>query len=182
MFNRRILPVFAVATSLLVAGCQNPDGSTDWGSTLALGAGAGSPSSLYLFTSVFHSRLLSCHCTTSLALCSLTHSVAPPHVRPLHLLPRRSRLRRLCRAELPDPQRGQADDVGHRARETAGGRAQEDGRCCTHSVSAPTLALVRYASPLISRTLLPPMTDSRCAVLHSIDSTLAAVTSPPFAL
>jgi hypothetical protein len=41
MFNRRILPVFAVATSLLVAGCQNPDGSTDWGSTLALGAGAG---------------------------------------------------------------------------------------------------------------------------------------------
>lgn len=38
---RRILPSLALATSLLVAGCQNPDGSTDWGSTLALGAGAG---------------------------------------------------------------------------------------------------------------------------------------------
>jgi drug/metabolite transporter (DMT)-like permease len=41
MFNRRILPVLAVAGSLLVAGCQNPDGSTNWGNTLALGAGAG---------------------------------------------------------------------------------------------------------------------------------------------
>ncbi len=41
MFNRRILPAFALAGSLLVAGCQNPDGSTDWGSSLALGAGAG---------------------------------------------------------------------------------------------------------------------------------------------
>lgn len=41
MFARRILPAFALAGSLLVAGCQNPDGSTDWGSTLALGAGAG---------------------------------------------------------------------------------------------------------------------------------------------
>lgn len=41
MFARRILPVLALAGSLVVAGCQNPDGSTDWGSTLALGAGAG---------------------------------------------------------------------------------------------------------------------------------------------
>jgi hypothetical protein len=41
MFNRRIFPALAVAGSLLVAGCQNPDGSTDWGSSLALGAGAG---------------------------------------------------------------------------------------------------------------------------------------------
>ncbi|MBO1074427.1 hypothetical protein [Roseomonas marmotae] len=41
MFSRRILSVFALAGSLAVAGCQNPDGSTDWGSTLALGAGAG---------------------------------------------------------------------------------------------------------------------------------------------
>ncbi|MBC9175414.1 hypothetical protein [Pseudoroseomonas ludipueritiae] len=41
MFTRRVLPAFALAGSLLVAGCQNPDGSTDWGSTLALGAGAG---------------------------------------------------------------------------------------------------------------------------------------------
>lgn len=41
MLNRRILPALAVAGSLLVAGCQNPDGSTNWGNTLALGAGAG---------------------------------------------------------------------------------------------------------------------------------------------
>lgn len=41
MLTRRVLPAFALAGSLLVAGCQNPDGSTDWGSTLALGAGAG---------------------------------------------------------------------------------------------------------------------------------------------
>ena len=41
MFTRRVLPAFALAGTLLVAGCQNPDGSTDWGSTLALGAGAG---------------------------------------------------------------------------------------------------------------------------------------------
>ncbi|MDJ0389869.1 hypothetical protein QMO56_17315 [Roseomonas sp. E05] len=38
---RRTLPALALAGSLLVAGCQNPDGTTDWGSTLALGAGAG---------------------------------------------------------------------------------------------------------------------------------------------
>jgi hypothetical protein len=41
MFIRRVLPAFALAGSLLVAGCQKPDGSTDWGNTLALGAGAG---------------------------------------------------------------------------------------------------------------------------------------------
>jgi drug/metabolite transporter (DMT)-like permease len=41
MFTRRVLPAFALAASLLVAGCQNPDGSTNWGNTLALGAGAG---------------------------------------------------------------------------------------------------------------------------------------------
>jgi drug/metabolite transporter (DMT)-like permease len=41
MFTRRLLPAFALAGSLLVAGCQNPDGSTNWGNTLALGAGAG---------------------------------------------------------------------------------------------------------------------------------------------
>jgi hypothetical protein len=48
MFNRRILPAFALAGSLLVAGCQNPDGSTDWGSTLALGAGAGLATALVI--------------------------------------------------------------------------------------------------------------------------------------
>lgn len=38
---RRILAPLALAGTLVLAGCQNPDGSTDWGSTLALGAGAG---------------------------------------------------------------------------------------------------------------------------------------------
>ncbi|MBI0435099.1 hypothetical protein [Roseomonas sp. KE0001] len=38
---RRMLPVLALAAGLILGGCQNPDGSTDWGSTLALGAGAG---------------------------------------------------------------------------------------------------------------------------------------------
>ena len=37
----RILPALALGAALATAGCQNPDGSTDWGSTLALGAGAG---------------------------------------------------------------------------------------------------------------------------------------------
>ncbi|HWX48647.1 MAG TPA: hypothetical protein VNZ61_11380 [Roseomonas sp.] len=45
---RRILPVLALAGGLLVAGCQNPDGTTDWGSTLALGAGAGLASGLII--------------------------------------------------------------------------------------------------------------------------------------
>ena len=33
--------VLALVTCLGTAACQNPDGSTDWGGTLALGAGAG---------------------------------------------------------------------------------------------------------------------------------------------
>jgi hypothetical protein len=30
-----------LSTSLLLAGCQNPDGSTNWGNTALLGAGVG---------------------------------------------------------------------------------------------------------------------------------------------
>ena len=37
----RFFPALALGAALATAGCQNPDGSTDWGSTLALGAGAG---------------------------------------------------------------------------------------------------------------------------------------------
>ena len=37
----RPLPVLALVACLGTAACQNPDGSTDWGGTLALGAGAG---------------------------------------------------------------------------------------------------------------------------------------------
>ncbi|MBE9606809.1 hypothetical protein IAI18_18240 [Acetobacteraceae bacterium H6797] len=40
-FTKRFLPVLALSGALLTAACQNPDGSTDWGSTLALGAGVG---------------------------------------------------------------------------------------------------------------------------------------------
>ena len=36
----RALPALALSASLLVAGCQHPDGTTDWGSTAALGIGA----------------------------------------------------------------------------------------------------------------------------------------------
>ena len=35
----RFLPALALGAALATAGCQNPDGSTDWGSTIALGAG-----------------------------------------------------------------------------------------------------------------------------------------------
>jgi len=38
---RRILTAATLAAALATAACQNPDGSTDWGSTLLLGAGAG---------------------------------------------------------------------------------------------------------------------------------------------
>ncbi|MFT8244521.1 hypothetical protein [Roseomonas sp. BN140053] len=37
----RFLPALALAACLGTAACQHPDGSTDWGSTLALGAGVG---------------------------------------------------------------------------------------------------------------------------------------------
>ncbi|MBP0443998.1 hypothetical protein J8J14_04340 [Roseomonas sp. SSH11] len=37
----RLLPALALGAALATAGCQHPDGSTDWGSTLALGAGLG---------------------------------------------------------------------------------------------------------------------------------------------
>lgn len=38
---RRILAVTVLCASVSLAGCVNKDGSTDWGSTLALGAGVG---------------------------------------------------------------------------------------------------------------------------------------------
>jgi len=37
----RLLPTLALVGTLATAGCQHPDGRTDWGSTLALGAGLG---------------------------------------------------------------------------------------------------------------------------------------------
>ncbi|MDQ1078845.1 hypothetical protein [Pseudoroseomonas cervicalis] len=37
---RPILPTLFLGSALVLAGCQHPDGSTDWGSTVALGAGA----------------------------------------------------------------------------------------------------------------------------------------------
>lgn len=38
---RRILTPLALSAMLALAACQNPDGSTNWGQTLALGAGVG---------------------------------------------------------------------------------------------------------------------------------------------
>lgn len=43
---RRLIAAAALSTSLLLAACQNPDGSTDWGSTLLLGAGVGTAAAL----------------------------------------------------------------------------------------------------------------------------------------
>ena len=36
----RLLPALALSASLALGACQNPDGTTDWGSTAALGIGA----------------------------------------------------------------------------------------------------------------------------------------------
>ncbi len=41
MIRHRTLPILALGAALFLGACQNPDGSTDWGSTLALGAGVG---------------------------------------------------------------------------------------------------------------------------------------------
>jgi hypothetical protein len=38
---RRILTALALSATLALGACQNPDGSTNWGQTLALGAGVG---------------------------------------------------------------------------------------------------------------------------------------------
>ncbi|WP_043364460.1 hypothetical protein [Belnapia sp. F-4-1] len=37
----RFAAVALLSSSLLLAGCQNPDGSTNWGNTALLGAGVG---------------------------------------------------------------------------------------------------------------------------------------------
>lgn len=37
----RFLPAFALGAALILGGCQNTDGSTNWGRTAALGAGLG---------------------------------------------------------------------------------------------------------------------------------------------
>ena len=42
----RFLPTLALAAALALGGCRNPDGSTDWGSTLLLGAGIGATAAL----------------------------------------------------------------------------------------------------------------------------------------
>lgn len=43
---RRILPALALSAALVLGGCQHPDGSTDWGSTLLVGAGIGAAAAL----------------------------------------------------------------------------------------------------------------------------------------
>jgi len=41
MRHPKRLSALGLAAALALAGCQNPNGSTDWGSTLLLGAGVG---------------------------------------------------------------------------------------------------------------------------------------------
>jgi hypothetical protein len=45
MFSR-LLTAAGLSAALLLGGCQNPNGSTDWGSTLLLGAGIGTAAAL----------------------------------------------------------------------------------------------------------------------------------------
>jgi drug/metabolite transporter (DMT)-like permease len=42
----KTLPALALSGAVLLGACQNPDGSTDWGSTLLLGAGVGAAAAL----------------------------------------------------------------------------------------------------------------------------------------
>jgi hypothetical protein len=42
----RRLAAAGLSAALLLGGCQNPDGSTNWGNTLLLGAGVGTAAAL----------------------------------------------------------------------------------------------------------------------------------------
>ena len=42
----RFLAAAGLSAALLLGGCQNPDGSTNWGNTLLLGAGVGTAAAL----------------------------------------------------------------------------------------------------------------------------------------
>ncbi|TCZ55019.1 hypothetical protein [Roseicella aquatilis] len=42
----RLLTAAGLSAALLLGGCQNPDGSTNWGNTLLLGAGVGTAAAL----------------------------------------------------------------------------------------------------------------------------------------
>ncbi|MDO9707937.1 hypothetical protein [Paracraurococcus lichenis] len=42
----RILAAAGLSAALLLGGCQNPDGSMNWGNTLLLGAGVGAAAAL----------------------------------------------------------------------------------------------------------------------------------------
>ena len=44
--SSRLLTAAGLSAALLLGGCQNPNGSTDWGSTLLLGAGIGAAAAL----------------------------------------------------------------------------------------------------------------------------------------
>lgn len=43
---RRILFALGLSASLALGGCQNPNGTTNWGNTLLLGAGVGAAAAL----------------------------------------------------------------------------------------------------------------------------------------
>jgi hypothetical protein len=44
--SSRLLTAAGLSAALLLGGCQNPNGTTDWGSTLLLGAGIGTAAAL----------------------------------------------------------------------------------------------------------------------------------------
>lgn len=47
----RVLPALALSASLALGACQYPDGTTDWGSTAALGIGAAAVTGLVIAAS-----------------------------------------------------------------------------------------------------------------------------------
>jgi hypothetical protein len=53
---RRILAAFALSAALVLGGCQNPDGSVNWGNTLLLGAGVGAAAALVASAASDHHR------------------------------------------------------------------------------------------------------------------------------
>lgn len=52
----RLLTAAGLSAALLLGGCQNPNGTTDWGSTLLLGAGIGTAAALIAGTASDHHK------------------------------------------------------------------------------------------------------------------------------
>jgi hypothetical protein len=56
MRHPKRLATLALVAALTLCGCQNPDGSTDWGNTLLLGAGVGAVAAIAAGAASDHGR------------------------------------------------------------------------------------------------------------------------------